>query len=389
MAKTFGADPPTPLPGVLVNCTACSVGGGVQVAAGFVNHLVQAKLLPFRPILALSRPVERECQAALAKFPCIVTDDRPGALFSGHRARRAVRGFADTNGVAAVFTVLGPSYVRFAQPEIVGFADGFAFAADDECYLRHPFAQRMKARLLKPLKLHFLRNRAAYWVEAPVAKDNLARALPADPATISVIPNCPNQAMLSAATGASPSRPASLLLLAAGYWHKNHELAAPMAAALRRMAPDLPFRLRMTLPEGPIWRRVSALARKDGVADLIENLGPLSLAGCARAMEEATLILHPSLLETFSATYLEAMGIGRPLLVSDRRFARDVCGDAALYFDPLSPEDAATKALGLLRDPSLRSDLVEKGRARLALYPSPGQKNEALVGLVSDLLHHG
>lgn len=376
------------MPRILINCTACSVGGGIQVAAGFVNHLAASSTLPFQPVLALSPQVSRECSPASARFPRIVIEGRPGAVVSGWHARKNVRRFADEQAVSAVFTVFGPSYVRFAQPELVGFADGFAFAADGECYLRHPFMQRVRSQLLKPLKIHFLRNRAAYWVESDGARRDLARTLSINPDRVSVVPNCANQALLDAACGIPPSEPPSILLLAAGYWHKNHELAVGMAAAMRRKSPGSPFRIRMTLPDGEIWRRVSALSREAGVSDAIENLGPLKLAECARAMEQSTLIIHPSLLETFSATYLEAMGVGRPLLVSDRGFARDICGDAAIYFDPTSPADAAEKALRLLSEPALRAHLVERGRLRLSRFPTAFQKNEALVALVRRLFNH-
>ena len=43
--------------------------------------------------------------------------------------------------------------------------------------------------------------------------------------------------------------------------------------------------------------------------------------------------LMPSLLESLSSAHLEAMEWGRPQIVSDLPFARDLCGDAAVYVD--------------------------------------------------------
>ncbi|MOA18610.1 Glycosyl transferases group 1 [compost metagenome] len=52
-------------------------------------------------------------------------------------------------------------------------------------------------------------------------------------------------------------------------------------------------------------------------------------------------VIFPSLLECFSATPLEAMAMQKPLFASDRGFVRDVCGDFAWYFNPLSADSAA------------------------------------------------
>ena len=41
----------------------------------------------------------------------------------------------------------------------------------------------------------------------------------------------------------------------------------------------------------------------------------------------------PSLLETFSTSYLEAIAASRMIIVPKKGFAREVCQDAAIYFD--------------------------------------------------------
>ena len=47
----------------------------------------------------------------------------------------------------------------------------------------------------------------------------------------------------------------------------------------------------------------------------------------------------PTLL-SHTRYFLEAM-YKKPLLVSDREFAREICGQAAIYFDPLSIDSMA------------------------------------------------
>ena len=106
--------------------------------------------------------------------------------------------------------------------------------------------------------------------------------------------------------------------------------------------------------------------RARGLEDRFVNLGPLRQDELAAAYLSCDALLHPTLLESFSSAYLEAMHFGRPILTSDLDFAHEVCGDAAAYFDPWRA-DAIARALTDLRDDAARrDDLVERGRARVA-----------------------
>jgi glycosyltransferase involved in cell wall biosynthesis len=82
------------------------------------------------------------------------------------------------------------------------------------------------------------------------------------------------------------------------------------------------------------------------------------------------LLLLPTLLESFSGTYIEAMHYGVPVCTSDRDFAHVVCGEDAVYFDPTSAQDIHATIRRLLDDPALKARLIEGGRARAAAHPS-------------------
>jgi glycosyltransferase involved in cell wall biosynthesis len=46
----------------------------------------------------------------------------------------------------------------------------------------------------------------------------------------------------------------------------------------------------------------------------------------------------------------------------------EICGDAALYCNPLDPADIALRLHQLLTDERLRNDLSARGRARAATF---------------------
>lgn len=104
--------------------------------------------------------------------------------------------------------------------------------------------------------------------------------------------------------------------------------------------------------------------RSRGLSDSIVNLGEIpreTVGALARACDAFFL---PTLLETFGLPFVEAMEGGLPILASDRDFAREVCGDAAVYVDPQDPDAIARAIRNLVDDEGMRRRLVEAGRAR-------------------------
>ncbi len=84
----------------------------------------------------------------------------------------------------------------------------------------------------------------------------------------------------------------------------------------------------------------------------------LSLVGHARAL------IMPSLYEGFGLPPLEAMAGGVPAVVARAASLPEVCGGAALYFDPLDVSDMAARLVEIGSDTALCNRLITAGLAR-------------------------
>ena len=73
------------------------------------------------------------------------------------------------------------------------------------------------------------------------------------------------------------------------------------------------------------------------------------------------MVIYPSLYEGFGLPVLEAMELGVPIVASNAASIPEVGGEAAIYFDPNSPIDLATKIILLLENQNLRTEMIEKG----------------------------
>ena len=145
----------------------------------------------------------------------------------------------------------------------------------------------------------------------------------------------------------------SILLYPANPWrHKNHARLYEAFALVRRERPEL--RLVLTgaghaseLPEG------------------VESRGRVSFDELVALYRTAAALVFPSLYEGFGLPPLEAMACGCPAAVSSATSLPEVCGDAAEYFDPLSPTDMARAIKAVLDDPAPYTD---RGLARARLF---------------------
>ena len=114
--------------------------------------------------------------------------------------------------------------------------------------------------------------------------------------------------------------------------------------------------LFQTLRIDPLQRGVRLLGRVD------DDLLPALYSG-------ATGFVYGSIYEGFGLPPLEALACGCPVAVSDIPAHREVCGEAAWYFDPFNPVDLSEKLHELLRlDQGQRAAVAEQCVRRAALY---------------------
>jgi len=153
-----------------------------------------------------------------------------------------------------------------------------------------------------------------------------------------------------------------LFCLARYYPHKNLEAIVRVFDRFREHLRDTVVFLTIAEDQHPYAKRLLRSIRQKGLQNSIRNVGPLQQVELAGYYQHCDALLFPTLLESFSATYLEAMRFDCPILTSDLDFARGVCGDAAIYFDPWNPESIKEAILRLKGDAPLAQELARRGR---------------------------
>ena len=372
---------------LLVNASTLRFGGALQVAASFIEKSIDD---PRGHVFnyAVSQQVYDtlgDSYTRAGKFT--VVRNSPARLIKGRKTRSRLQQVESNFNPDVVFTVFGPAYVKFESIHCCGFASPWVTHPSTIALNKLPLLQRQKKILESRYKLLRLSRKDHYWVEAGVAQRGLSRLLDIPRERIPVIPNTYSSGFVGAQTEKSGNQDDSdirVLCLAHPYPHKNLDIVPKVAYELRNSPKRFVF--LMTLPEEfPQSQKIIQEFTRLGISHMVNNLGKVPLKDVPGRYQQADIVYLPTLLETYSATYPEAMVMRRPIVTSDLDFAHDICGRAALYTDHLSPQDAAKKIEAVVSDPDLESELVEQGLEMVSKLPGPDRKYELLMEWMEDV----
>ncbi|MDL5046620.1 glycosyltransferase family 1 protein [Oscillatoria amoena NRMC-F 0135] len=142
---------------------------------------------------------------------------------------------------------------------------------------------------------------------------------------------------------------------------KPHKNLTSLLDAFALVVSDLPsYRLKI-IGKDFLSEQLAKEVRSRNLHERVDLEGELDENLLLNRYRHATALVHPSLAEGFGFTPLEAMACGTPALVSRAGSLPEVCGDAALYFDPHKPEEIAARMKQIVVENNLRQEMIEHG----------------------------
>jgi glycosyltransferase involved in cell wall biosynthesis len=113
----------------------------------------------------------------------------------------------------------------------------------------------------------------------------------------------------------------------------------------------------------------------------IKKVGYLSDAEIKALYFNALGLVFPSLYEGFGLPLVEAMTCSCPVICADIPSSREICDQAALFFDAKQPEDLANKLGMILDSQTLASELKECGtqRSRIFSWTKTAQETKLIL----------
>lgn len=156
-----------------------------------------------------------------------------------------------------------------------------------------------------------------------------------------------------------------LFYLTKYYPHKNIEILIDLFDRYRDELSTVVLFLTIAADHHPGAARLLRAIERKGLQDRIINIGPIPQESLGAYFRNMDALIMPTLLESFSGSYLEAMHFGLPILTSDLDFAHEVCGHAAVYFDPWDSQSVKEAILKIANNPELAKELITIGKKQL------------------------
>ncbi|TFB10148.1 glycosyltransferase family 1 protein [Candidatus Marinimicrobia bacterium MT.SAG.2] len=365
---------------ILVNVFSSHIGGGRSVALNFLKTMNFGST-PV-DILVLCRPDD--------DFLAVCDTNGYKSIVPPKILRNKI-------GTLILYCAVLPvllSLMRFRS--VINFADiPIIFLGKQVFYFDWPYAiykdQFIWGRLSKKeyiaskVKLHIFRALSVFvdiWlVQTNVVKKRLIATgvrgeIVFTPNSVSVEDN--NGEDTSEFSNSLPTGPVYGLCLTAYYAHKNIEILIDTAGILKNR--NFPVKFVLTLNNAdPRVQKIMLQINERGLEDYFVNLGHVEKRLIPSLYKAVNFFILPTLLETFTGTYIEAAHYRCPIVTSDLDFSRDVCGEYAAYFDPLSATSVADAVERIVSDTSYRAWLIDKAFQHHLTAPSWESVSKTIV----------
>lgn len=374
---------------VLVNCTTLVKGGAIQASVSFI--LVAASRsdeIDWHFALSPQVFAEWKCHANMLKMER-VTIIAPSPAKNFH-SRKKLKELELTINPDAVFTFMGPAYVKFIAPHLCGVADGWVTHSNWLAFRSIGSKLQMIKMVLQSIYKAWWYQKASSWVvEAECARRGLISRMLIPKKKVNVVKNTcaahyfPNDCNVRKKFQEHKIR---ILTLSAYYPHKNLEIIPYVAKELLPLLRNKEIEFVITLPKGIAEEKLLLeTAESLGVSSAIKNIGPVRGLDGPQLYSSCDIMFLPSFLETFSASYPEAMAMKLPIVTVNLEFARDICKDAALYYSPKDPVAAAKCIATIIHDEKSRETLTSNGSHILKELPNSEQKYQAYTEILKAL----
>lgn len=373
---------------ILVNGSTLLVGGGIQVGVTFIEYAFNFYRDDFEFLFIVAKPLYENLPPKIQLESNVISFKvSPSSLLGGKTTRREIKRLEKEFKPDIIYSIGFPSYIMFKAPEIGRYTNPWEINSPPLPW--HTIENSKKAKIFLGIQYRLLwaRNAEYFETQTEAAKAGIIRKLSVAPGKVMVIPNSPNPIFVNDERFSVFTKLTKIKIfcLSAAYKHKNLEII-PFVAAHLRVKFNIEAEFILTIPSvSPIAKSVQEKAKELNVSDMICNIGRINLETCLEWYKKSNLVFLPSLLEVFSATYVEAFAMKRPIVTTDLDFARDVCGDAAVYFESGSSEDAAKKIAELCQYSELQLEMVKRGSERLASFPNPFEKHKITFNWLNEI----
>lgn len=355
------------------------VGGGIQVGTSFLNDLKKINLDYQYHVIQSSNSL-KEIDKSMFPINFHFYDLNEDETKSISKRIKRVKEIENLVKPKCIFTVFGPSYHKSNYPKIVGFAIPYLIYPDSPFFKNISLLKKIKYYFLSILKrTAFKKNSDILIFETENARNIFSKKIKNKRIKTYTVNNTINEIFLNKDKWEKLQydfpNTFNILCLTSNYPHKNIDIIPRVIDILKEKFGLSNFKFLITLEKCDI-------NINNEYDDYIEYLGKVPLINIPDLYNKSNIAFIPTLLEVFSATYLESMFMGIPIISSDMPFARDICEESAIYCSPIDPLQYAEAIYNLSKNSELYEDLVKKGKNNLLRFGGSMDRTKQYIDII-------
>jgi glycosyltransferase involved in cell wall biosynthesis len=382
---------------LFINASTLVAGGGISIAVNFIRCLNQNYsdrynlkfIVPKHPSYQISE---------IKSSDLIVVPDGLERLYKRLLLEAWVKKQAHEFGADVVFTIGNIAIPIGGIPQVVLLHFAFAVYPKSVAWKFLSFTDRLRFGTMAWVIRLRLGLADHIFVQTETMKDRLMSVTRIPGNKVSIIPNSVSLDSLSEVVE-DPKRLSSyfeeegffsMVCLSRYYAHKNLEILVPLAKRIK--SHNEKFKIYITIDEsqGNGANKILNEIQENGLEDVLINIGPVSFTEIPYLYKTVEALILPTLIESFSGTYIEAMYFKKIILTSDYDFARDVCKESGFYFDPLDCDsiyNAIIKARDTFKfDKITIEEINEKYKIILDKNPGWPQLTKKIVTKIDEFM---
>lgn len=365
---------------ILIDCSPITKGGGVQVLISTLNSIINQKT-SYSYQFILTKSIYPILPSSLRNQKNIFWVKKENR-FDKFKLIFKLYFLTLKTKPDIVYTLFGPPYFISFTYHIVGFAK--------PTLIYPPLRDNYKffKKLKDFLSALIFKYANFYIVETKTVKKRLKDLLNLKDNTIFVLENSVNpelKKIYKYKKTHQKNDTSKIIFVPSSYYpHKNLEIILPITNYLLKKINNFKFILTINENDFKKYFKINSINKK--LKNHIINIGPQELKSLSSYYSCSNIIFLPTLLECSTAVYPEAFYFKVPLITSNLDFAKELCGEAALYCEPKSYKDCAIKILQLIENKKLQEKLTFDGGKQLSKYLDNNKRLESLERIFEIIL---
>lgn len=299
-----------------------------------------------------------------------------------------IRKFIKKNNIKCVYTYFGVGFFGRRVKHICGVADSNLFFPEIDFWIHYRGFQRLKKKLIDAYRLLGYKKASGLIFENKSMFERANQILKKETKSILILPSFnPNYNDEDIELPFQKEKNQKICLFLCGWQlNKNIMLIPEIAREFLNNGLYYHFILTAPLDNSNVCSAFLKLTEKYNVGHYVHIIGSVKKEQIKSLYSQSDYVFLLSKLESFSNNIIEAWYFKKPLVISNEKWARSICEEAAIYVNRDDPKNIYNELVRFEESSDSLTTLVENGTAQFLKFPNIKEKTRQELSFIRSFL---